>query len=283
MTLMRLPASTTAEEATACLKEHGYVIIEQRASNHQMDRVQQEIAPYLERTAFGTSDVTGQLTRRTGRLIARSATARELIMDPLVLQVVGQCLSAPNSTQLSLTEVIALSPGAPAQFIHRDGMADGPLASDYEAQISTLWAMSDYTEEMGATRIVPGSHTLAKGMRFAIDDTQPAVMSRGSVMIYSGRLYHGGGENRSRRIRQALNINYQVGWLRQEENQYLSCPPDIARTLPHDLLRLMGYDTCMSFGRVGDWLDPLHFLLGEERRLDEHALFADLNAQGTSD
>ena len=77
-------------------------------------------------------------------------------------------------------------------------------------------------------------------------------MSRGSVLIFSGKLYHGGGANRSDRVRKALDIGFTVGWVRQEENQYLSCPPDVARTLPDDLLRLMGYESSYTYGFVGN-------------------------------
>lgn len=279
MQLVHLPATATAEEAAACVTANGYVIIDEVASKAQMDRVHSELAPYIEKTRFGQNEATGRCTRRTGSLIARSPTAREMIAQPLVLEVVKRCLSSPQSFQLSLTEVISLAPGAAAQFIHRDGVCSS-LADDYEAQISTLWSMTDYTEEMGATRIVPGSHRLASGLKFVVADTVPAVMSRGSILIYSGKLYHGGGENRSQSIRQAMNIDYVAGWLRQEENQYLSCPREIARELPTDLLKLMGYNTHMSFGRVGNWEDPLGLLFDKTVPLDENNLFGELVSVG---
>lgn len=274
MPLVRLPASASVEEAVACVKEHGYVIIEELASRAEMDRAQAELAPYIDNTRWGESEVTGRFTRRTGSLVARSPGARELLLHPLVLGTVEGCLSAPRSFQLSLTEVISLSPGAPAQFIHRDTAA--PVADDYETQISTLWAMTDYTEDMGATRIVPGSHHLAAGRKFTIADTIAATMQRGSILMYSSKLYHGGGQNISSHTRQAMNVNYIVGWMRQEENQYLSCPREVARSLPEALLRLMGYDTYMSIGRIGDWEDPLQFALGKRAPLEEERMFAGL-------
>ena len=82
-------------------------------------------------------------------------------------------------------------------------------------------------------------------------------MPRGSVLIYSGKLYHGAGSNKSDRVRKALDLGYAVGWVRQEENQYLSCPIEIARTLPEDLLRLMGYAGAHGYGGIGDRADPL--------------------------
>ena len=81
-------------------------------------------------------------------------------------------------------------------------------------------------------------------------------MPRGSALIYSGKLYHGAGENKSDRVRKALDLGYAVGWVRQEENQYLSFFIEIARTLPEDLLRLMGYAGAHGYGGIGDRLDP---------------------------
>ena len=66
-------------------------------------------------------------------------------------------------------------------------------------------------------------------------------MSAGSVLLYTGSIIHGGGENQSGLPRMGLNISYTLGWLRQEENQYLSCPPRIARDLAPELQELLGY------------------------------------------
>ena len=66
-------------------------------------------------------------------------------------------------------------------------------------------------------------------------------MSAGSVFIYSGSVLHGGGANKSNSSRVGLNLTYCLGWLRQEENQYLSCPPDIAKDFDGELQNLLGY------------------------------------------
>ena len=90
---------------------------------------------------------------------------------------------------------------------------------------------------------MPGSQDLPNSFEHTVDETVPAEMSEGSCLLYTGKVYHGGGANRSDETRMGLNITYDVGWLRQEENQYLSVPHDVAATLPDDLLRLMGYRT----------------------------------------
>jgi ectoine hydroxylase-related dioxygenase (phytanoyl-CoA dioxygenase family) len=83
-------------------------------------------------------------------------------------------------------------------------------------------------------------------------------MPKGSVLFYTGSLYHGGGANRSDETRYGANITYNLAWLRQEENQYLATPLEVARTLPVDLLRLMGYARgAYALGYVDDMRDPL--------------------------
>ncbi len=260
MLVHHLPCTAGADEAAASIRKHGYVIVDELVPQATMDRLEAELDPYLEKSAYGAiPGFDGPHTRRTGSLIARSPLVRELVMNDLVLGVVKKVLAHAQLVQLSLTEVIALSPGAQAQYIHRDELLFDayPFDNSYEVYCNSLWAITDYTEEMGATRIVPGSHRLESDLQFAPEDTVAAEMPRGSVLIYSGKLYHGAGENKSDRVRKALDLGYAVGWVRQEENQYLSCPIEIARTLPEDLLRLMGYAGAHGYGGIGDRSDPL--------------------------
>lgn len=274
MTLRHLPRTATVEQAASALREHGCVIIDEILPKDTMDRLDSELEPLIEATAFGAIPELGLRTRRTGALIARSPTVREVVMNDLVLGIAKDILARASAVQLNLTEVISLSPGAQAQFIHRDELLYDafPFPNDYEIYCNTLWALTESTEEMGATRVVPGSHKLGPDEKFGPGDTVPAEMARGSVLVFSGKLYHGGGENRSDRQRRLIDLGYAVSWVRQEENQYLSCPSEIARTLPEDLLRLMGYRSDHGYGHPGDRnTDPIQLLIradpgGEPRR-----------------
>jgi ectoine hydroxylase-related dioxygenase (phytanoyl-CoA dioxygenase family) len=183
----------------------------------------------------------------------------------LALGAVRATLPHATSFQLHLTQVIAIGAGEPAQAIHRDQWAFDffPFPNGYEVQCNTIWAMTDFTERNGATRVVPGSHRFADKLSFTEADTEPAEMPVGSALFYTGSLYHGGGANRSQGTRIGVNLTYAVSWLRQEENQYLSVPAEIARTLPEPLLRLMGYARgAYALGYVDDLRDPLDVLLG---------------------
>lgn len=258
--LEHLPASATPEAVTEILKRDGAVIIDNLLPLGEVAAVTAELAPWMEKTPFGPDEFSGRHTKRTGGLIARSPKCREVIQSPLILAAAGKLLSHATSFQLHLTQVIAIGPGEPAQAIHRDQWAFDffPFPKEFDVQCNTIWALTDFTERNGATRVIPGSNHFEDRLQFKKEDTIPAEMTAGSVLVYSGSVYHGGGANRSDAVRVGLNLTYCLSWLRQEENQYLSVPLEIARTLPDDLLRLMGYSRgAFALGYVDDLRDPL--------------------------
>jgi ectoine hydroxylase-related dioxygenase (phytanoyl-CoA dioxygenase family) len=260
MSITHLPATTTADEVAAALTEFGAVIVDQMISREAMDSVADELKPWTDATRFGPDDFSGRRTKRTGGLVARSPKCRDLVMNPLVLGATGKLLSHATSFQLHLTQVISIGPGEPAQPIHRDQWAFDffSFPRDFEVQCNTIWAMTDFTEENGATRVVVGSNHFDDKLQFQEKDSEPAEMTKGSVLFYSGAVYHGGGANRSNAPRVGINITYNVSWLRQEENQYLAVPLEVARTLPVDLLKLIGYRRgAYALGYVDDLRDPL--------------------------
>jgi ectoine hydroxylase-related dioxygenase (phytanoyl-CoA dioxygenase family) len=267
MPIPRLTAATTGADVAAALAAEGCAIVERVVPPALLAQAKTELQPYLDATPAGSDDFAGRRTHRTGGLVARSATCRKLIMHPLVLDAVGATLAHASSFRLHLTQVIAIGPGEPAQQIHRDQWAFDffPFPADYEVQCNTIWAMTDFTDANGGTRLVPGSHRFEDRLEMTAERTVAAEMPAGSVLFYTGKLYHGSGGNRSDGVRTGLNITYAVSWLRQEENQYLSVPADIARTLPEPLLRVMGYARgAYALGYVDDLRDPLEALLGSK-------------------
>jgi ectoine hydroxylase-related dioxygenase (phytanoyl-CoA dioxygenase family) len=154
-------------------------------------------------------------------------------MAPLVLGTANRFLEPfTDKIQLNLTQIIRLLPGQGAQMLHRDRFIWGKhLPREIEPQLNTIWALTDFTAENGATRVVPGSHRWDWKRQADAGEITQTIMPRGSVMYYTGSVIHSGGENRSAADRVALNLTFANAWLRQEENQYMSCPPDIARAV----------------------------------------------------
>ena len=212
-------------------------------------------------------------------IVARCPTARELVMHPLVVGVARGFLDHVSAIQLHLTQIISIEPGESDQKLHRDQMAFDfyPFPPDYHVQCNTIWALTDFTAANGATRIRPGSSAVDDDEAEAIEIIQ-AEMPRGSVLFYEGKVVHGGGANRSDGVRRGVNITYAVGWVRQEENQFLACPPEVARTLDDELLRMMGYQQgAFALGYVGDQQDPLAALRGRDDKVRVVSEFAEAN------
>jgi hypothetical protein len=201
-----------------------------------------ELAPYVAATPEGRDGFTGVRTTRTGALVARSPAVREAVTDPRIALLCEHLLKANcERWQLHLTQLIRIMPGQGAQPIHRDRWAWGAHLKGIEPQLNTIWALTDFTAENGATQVVPGSSTWPDDRKAEPHEITQAVMKAGSVLVYTGSVFHGGGANRSDQDRWGLNLTYALGWLRQEENQYLACPPEIARTLSPELQDLLGY------------------------------------------
>ena len=263
MSVVHLPATASIDEIHEVLHRDAALIIDDLAGVEQIDAIIAEMSPHIEATPSGSDDFSGRNTKRTGALIARSPSSHGLIQHPTILGVAEKLLHRAQSFQLHLTQVISIGPDSPGQSIHRDQWAFDffEFPSDYDVQCNTIWALTDFTEANGATRLMPGSQHLPNEHTHTVDETVPATIRKGSSLLYTGKVYHGGGANTSDETRMGLNITYDVGWLRQEENQYLSCPPEVAAELPDDLLRLMGYRIgAYALGYIDDVRDPIEAL-----------------------
>ncbi|MCC7265978.1 MAG: phytanoyl-CoA dioxygenase family protein [Caulobacteraceae bacterium] len=254
--LVHFRADAAATDVHAALVRDGAVVIDDAISASAVDRLVEELRPYVEATPPGADAFSGSRTTRTGALVARSPLTRALVMDPRI-HALCEAVLKPNCMryQLHLTQLIRIMPGQAAQQIHRDRWAWGRGLSHLEPQLNTIWALTDFTAENGATQVAPGSTEWPDDRVAAAHEICQAEMRRGSVLIYTGSVFHSGGANVSSEDRWGLNITYSLGWLRQEENQYLSCPPELARALEPDLQALLGY--AMGSYALGYFTPPL--------------------------
>ncbi|MDX2233456.1 MAG: phytanoyl-CoA dioxygenase family protein [Hyphomonadaceae bacterium] len=255
-TLETLPADTPATDVMTVLERDGALILSGLMTAAQTDAVRAELDPYVQATQPGKDVFSGVRTTRTGALVARSPLCRTLILDARVRRLCDALLKPHcERYQLHLGQVIRIMPGQGAQPIHRDRWAWGTHLKDVEPQLNTIWALTDFTKENGTTQVIPGSSRWPDTREPTAEEITWAEMARGSALIYTGSVLHGGGANVSDADRVGLNITYALGWLRQEENQYLSCPPDIARTLDPELQALIGY--AMGSYALGYFTPPL--------------------------
>ena len=240
--LQHLPADAESSAIVAAVQQDGAVILDDVLSEGFIAALCEETDPYMEHTSNGEDHFAGHHTTRTGGLLVRSEKCRELIEHQTILNPCNEFL-APycERVQLHLTQIIRIRPGETAQTIHRDRWAWGKHLSHLEPQFNAIWAITDFTSENGATQVVPGSTRWPDDQEIKPEQITQAEMKAGSVLVYSGSVFHGGGANTSDQDRIGINITYALGWLRQEENQYLSCPPELAKDLSPTLQGLAGY------------------------------------------
>lgn len=240
--LKHFPANVDKQTIVDVLNEDGALILDEVVSADFIAALRNETDPYMDATTNGNDNFAGHKTTRTGGLMLRSEKCRELIADKRILEPCNDFLSPfCERVQLHLTQIIRIRGGETAQAIHRDRWAWGKHLAHVEPQFNTIWAITDFTAENGATQVVPGSTKWPDETEIKPDQITQAEMKAGSVLIYSGSVFHGGGENRTEADRIGINITYTLGWLRQEENQYLTCPPEMAKDLSPDLQALAGY------------------------------------------
>jgi ectoine hydroxylase-related dioxygenase (phytanoyl-CoA dioxygenase family) len=242
-------------QALEKLRTDGYLILRDVLPDPVVEQARSALRPLLERQPWGKGEFFGAQTKRLHNILAKTRAVDTIVCHPTVLELVRSILTAP---QVSIVNAIEVHPGETPQFLHQDDVVF-PIARPHPPLIvNTMWALTEFTAENGATRLVPGSQDATE---LDVDASiVTAEMEPGSVLVWDGGLFHGAGANRSHRPRLGLNVNYNCAWLRQQENQYLAIPAEIASTLPDDLLRLLGYDAYIDIYGLVDHRHPLGVL-----------------------
>ena len=241
--LQTFAKTAPCEDIVAALRRDGGAIVAKQASDELVDAVKAELRPHFDREGHRfENDFNGYKTLRLGAILALSRSSAELIAHQRVMEI-ADALLKPNceNYRIGSCTAIEILPGEGDQGLHRDDSFYPIPIPGIEFQISAMWALDDFTEENGATRVVPGSHLQSDFEVQADTPVDQAVMPRGSVLYYLGSTHHGGGANRSAAPRSGLINTYSLGWLRQEENHYLAIPREIADSYPEPVRRLMGY------------------------------------------
>ncbi len=138
---------------------------------------------------------------------------------------------------------MCIGPGETPQFLHRDELNWPEATRTDEITVTAIFALTDFTEENGATVVAPGSNHWPGAMpEVNPDQTCQAIMKAGDALLYNGKVIHGGGANVSRNERRVgLHAGYLLGWLRSEENHQLTTSLETARKLPEHVQRMLGF------------------------------------------
>jgi ectoine hydroxylase-related dioxygenase (phytanoyl-CoA dioxygenase family) len=261
-------------DATGSLRRHGWLVLDGLVDDATLDRAEAEVRRLLEVTPTGRDSFEGFATRRIYALAGKTRAADAMLAHPVVTGVCRAVLG--EGFRVSSATTIAIGPGESAQALHYDAQVYPLPRPDPQVVVNSMWALTPFTEANGATRLVPGSHGWPTDRRpeAGTDGTVATIaaeMDRGSVLVYLGSLWHGGGANRTGEVRIGLNLEYAAGWVRQQENQYLVVPPDRIGGVPDEVLEVLGYSTTPPFLGYVDARDPLRWLTRNGYRSEERA------------
>lgn len=234
--------SAGVDRHAAMLDDDGWCVLGRALDPALLTRIERDLEPRFAATPLCQGTFYGERTRRFGSLLARSPGVEQLVMHPLVIEIVEHMLLPwCERIALNLTQAIEIHPGALPQLPHRDqDMWQGPKGS-LEYLVNVMWPLTTFTRENGGTRLWAGSH---------LDQDIPVLAEEGSVvptvvpgdaLIFLGSTLHGGGGNTSAAPRRGILISYCLGWLKPFELQWLVYPPQIARHFSPELAAMVGY------------------------------------------
>ncbi len=248
--LKHLARSVDPQAIWNAIDEDGGVIVDGFISPDMLARLRDDAMPLVKEHTPGVQggnefwkEFHGEVTKRITGLAGKSKAWCDLLCDELYREMGDHYLGADNY-YLNTGQLICIGPGETPQMLHRDEL-NWPEAAgrDHEITITAIFALTDFTEENGATVIAPGSHKWPGEMPDVPEGTTcQALMKAGDALLYSGKVIHGGGENHSSdQWRVGLHAGFCLGWLRAEENHQLTTTLDEARTMPEHVQRMLGF------------------------------------------
>ena len=241
------------------LDEAGCVVVTDLMEAAALQSITAELAPFMDQAEVSEDDPEAFYpgkTRRVTALLARSPTVTDAMLPHAISMNLCDRFLLPNGSdgyQLHVTAGLEVGPGAREQILHReeDPFSFFPLPRP-NLIVASMWAVSDFRADNGATLLVPGSHRWDADRKPAPQEVVAAEMPVGSVLFWLGGTLHGAGANVSEDWRYGVILTYSVGWVRQEENQYLDLPAERVAELSPEVQRLAGFH---MFGSLG-FYDP---------------------------
>ena len=252
------------EGALGQITEDGYTVVPDLLDAGTLERLRHGLAPVFDAVGSRMSEEHGQQTVHTHNLLAKTRAVDEVLVNDRLLALVEGVLGP--DFQVSGVAAMRPGPGDRRQHMHQD---DGhyPIPRPHPPLIvNTLIALDPFTRENGATEVVPGSHRWTDRVNPEVP-TVTVEMPAGALLLWEGALWHrGGGNSTANEYRRSINVNFNLAWLKQRENQFIGVPPEVVVEMPEKLQALIGYKlTNHGLGTV-DYRNPIETV---KRRLAE--------------
>lgn len=266
--LQTVPFGTPTEEVMAIIARDGGVVLEGALSTEQVAAINADVDSVIDSWHLGSNKddevwqaFLGQRTKRVTNIVTLSKTFRDEFLDNDTTYdyVMGMFKGVSDCMWLSATQAIEIHPGEKAQPLHRD-MYNYPIFVPFgptgpEVMCNMLVALCDVTEEIGATRVIPGSHKWEFSEPYTPEMTIPATMKAGSVVLISGKLVHGGGANVTQdQKRRVVSIVYNIGPLVPEDAHPFTVPMEAVRQMSPRLQGMLGFRSFRQQDPYGGFL-----------------------------
>ncbi len=263
--IARLDAGEATETILEAIDQTGAVILNGLLNDDVLSRFNAELDGQLESAQADRRLLNpaiewfmGKHTRHITGVAAKSDVfIEEVLIHPALLAICDAVLlPACASYQLNIAHVLDRGPGSEQQLLHRDELVWSHLPRPHpEVQIACIIALSDFTADNGATRVIPGSHRWPFDRQPEFTEAVAVEISAGSALLYLGSTIHGGGPNTTTsERRRGMHLSYTLGWLRTEENHYLTATPDVVRNFPRRAQELLGYAVHDAIASGGGYL-----------------------------
>lgn len=278
--LTRLPGTASLDAVVDVIERDGGVIVKDFVPPALIAELKKDLLPEIAACSVGRDEFSGFKTRRMSALFAKSRRVADIVTHPLLLGAAEHFVNRPivygsgqyarsvrPGLRIGAAQLIQIGPGQGAQPLHRDHWAM-LWRSDYgrQVRVQIMLAVSDFTEENGATQVVPGSHLWSEERVADPGEAVSATMPSGSALLFVGSTHHGGGTNRTADMyRTGLTTGFDSAAVRQEENMYLALSPDVVKSYPEQIQRLLGWsytpETYMGWVEIdGEMADPIRLL-----------------------
>ena len=237
------------------IQVQGYAVVENFLPGDELEAIRHAFNTEVMITEMRAIGTNSGNTWRAHNLLAKTRAADHVFLDQRLRAIVDGVIGKYN--QINVTTLFNTLPGETKQLLHQD---DGlwPIPRPHPPFLcNALIAFDDFTKDNGATHLVPYSHTWTQDVDQSVESLQ-IEMKSGSMVLWEGAMWHAGGANTTAdQERMGFFISHQVSYLRPQEIQLLSVPPEVVKTMPQKLQRLVGYH---PFGLGVDGRDPIDVL-----------------------
>ena len=251
-----------AERVDRCveaLARDGFVVVENLIPLELVSEIKSDLIPRFEYDS-GRNNFEGFRTQRLYAFFEKSLLCNPLVEHPLILGCLDRIFEPIYL--LSQLQAINILPGEAQQPLHPDDAFYRVPRPRPPLGAATIWAIDDFTAENGATVVIPGSHLWDDHLPTEEDlkRLRPVLMPAGSVMLFLGTLWHGGGANRSNAARLCVSAQYCAPWCRTQENYSLSLSRETVKRCSEHIQRMLGYSIHPPFMGFVDGKHPKRLL-----------------------